>query len=67
MARNKNNTPVVETLDDFLFLQIGKNPEYRIFRETPLPNYILDNIHPSKTLRKYQEEAVKHFIWFWEH
>lgn len=66
MAKNKKNTPVLETLSDFLFSQIKKDTEYRVFRDTPLPNYITDNIHPSKKLRKYQEEAVKHFIWYWE-
>lgn len=66
MAKNKKNTPVVETLHDFLFSEIGQNTEYLAFRESPLPNYITDNIHPSKKLRKYQEEAVKHFIWYWE-
>lgn len=66
MARNKKNTPVLETLWDFLFSGIKQDPGYRAFRDTPLPNYITDNIHPSKKLRKYQEEAVKHFIWYWE-
>ena len=62
----KKNTPVLETLGEFLFSEIKKNQEYKIFRDIPLPNYITDNIHPSKKLRKYQEEAVKHFIWYWE-
>lgn len=66
MARNKNNTPVNETLGDFLFSDIKKNGEYNTFRDNPLPNSITDNIHPSKKLRKYQEEAVKHFIWYYE-
>ncbi len=66
MAKNKASTTVTETLGDFLFSRIRQDSAYQDFRKDPLPNYITDNIHSSKKLRKYQEEAVRHFIWNWE-
>ena len=66
MAKTRTKTEVGATLGDFLFAHIRDDAEYQQFRENPLPRYITDNIHPSKKLRKYQEEAVKHFIWYWE-
>ena len=53
---------VKDTLDQFLFSQIESNPEYQEWvQDYKLPTYITDNI--SKTLRDYQEVAIKHFIW----
>ncbi len=66
MAIKKSSTQVNHTLGEFLFSEIGRNDGYKAFRQNPLPNFITDNIHPSKKLRPYQEEAVKHFIWLWE-
>lgn len=56
---------VKDTLDQFLFSQIESNPEYQEWvQDYKLPTYITDNI--SKTLRDYQEVAIKHFIWLFE-
>ncbi len=56
---------VKDTLDQFLFSQIESNPEYQEWvQDYKLPTYITDNL--SKTLRDYQEVAIKHFIWLFE-
>lgn len=61
-------TKVKDTLDDFLFKQIEDNPEFQLWaRDYEIPEYITDNLHPSKSLRPYQEDALKHFIWLYEH
>ena len=58
-------TKVKDTLSQFLFNQIESNPEYQEWvRDYQLPTYITDNL--SKTLRDYQEVAIKHFIWLFE-
>ena len=58
-------TKVKDTLEQFLFNQIESNPEYQEWvRDYQLPSYITDNL--SKTLRGYQEVAIKHFIWLFE-
>lgn len=54
-----------DTLGDFLFNQIKNDPDYKQWSdEFEMPNYITDNL--SRTLRDYQTEAVKHFIYLYE-
>lgn len=66
MARTK--TKVQDTLNDFLFKKIEDDPNYQLWaRDFEIPDYIVDNLHPSKTLRPYQVDALKHFIWLYEH
>ncbi len=66
MARQK--TKVKETLEDFLFNKIENNPYYKQWSVSyEIPDYITDNLHPTKKLRGYQESALKHFIWLYEH
>lgn len=66
MARQK--TKIKDTLDDFLFRKIESDPDYEAWaRSYSVPEYITDNLHPSKKLREYQEAALKHFIWLYEH
>ncbi len=66
MARQK--TKVSQTLGDFLFNQIDNNPDYMLWAKTyEIPAHISDNLHPTKHLREYQEKALKHFIWLYEH
>ena len=66
MARQK--TKVKETLQDFLFNKIENDPDYQTWAKSyVVPEYITDNLHPTKTLRAYQEKALKHFIWLYEH
>ena len=66
MARQK--TKVKETLQDFLFNKIENDPDYQSWAKSyAIPEYITDNLHPTKTLRAYQEKALKHFIWLYEH
>ncbi len=62
----RTKTAVIETLSEFLFARIRDDAGYQEFRKNPLSQYITDNIHPSKKLRPYQEEAVKYFIWLYE-
>lgn len=63
MPRNK--IKVNETLNDFLFNQIENGPEFVEFAENyEIPEYITSNI--SRTLRPYQELALKHFIYLFE-
>lgn len=58
-------TKVKDTLSKFLFNQIESNPEYQDWvKDYQLPTYITDNL--SKTLRDYQDVAIKHFIWLFE-
>lgn len=65
MARNK--TKINQTLDDFLFRQIENNPSYQLWaKDFEVPQYIIDNLNPSKPLRKYQIDSLKHFIWLYE-
>lgn len=66
MARQK--TKVNETLGNFLFNQIESDPDYREWAVGySIPDYITDNLHPTKRLREYQERALKHFIWLYDH
>ena len=66
MARTK--TKVSETLDSFLFNKIESDPDYQQWAKYyQIPDYITDNLHPTKTLREYQENALKHFIWLYDH
>jgi type III restriction enzyme len=66
MARQK--TKVNETLGNFLFNQIESDPDYREWAvDYSIPDYITDNLHPTKRLREYQERALKHFIWLYDH
>ena len=63
MARNK--TKIKDTLDEFLFRQIENDPEFQLFaNDYVIPDYITDNI--SKTLRPYQELALKYFIFLYD-
>ena len=66
MARTK--TKVNETLDNFLFNRIESDPDYiQWARSYVIPEYITDNLHPTKQLREYQQKALKHFIWLYDH
>ncbi len=66
MARQK--TKISETLADFLFNQIENDPDYQAWaRSYVVPEYITDNLHPTKQLREYQQTALKHFIWLYDH
>ena len=66
MARQK--TKVNETLGDFLFKKIESDPDYHQWANSyEIPDYITDNLHPTKQLREYQQRALKHFIWLYEH
>ncbi|MFZ1301819.1 MAG: DEAD/DEAH box helicase family protein [Candidatus Microsaccharimonas sp.] len=65
MARTK--TQISTTLDNFLFKQIEADPEYQLWaRDFEIPEYITDNLHPTKRLREYQENALKHFIFLYD-
>ena len=58
---------VNETLKDFLFAQIKNDSVYQKWAESyEIPRYITDNLAPSKALRGYQVEAIKHFIYLFE-
>lgn len=66
MARQK--TKINETLQDFLFNKIESDPDYQQWSKSyGIPDYINDNLHPTKRLREYQERALKHFIWLYDH
>ncbi len=66
MARQK--TKVNETLGNFLFNQIESDPDFQQWAvDYSIPDYITDNLHPTKRLREYQERALKHFIWLYDH
>lgn len=66
MARQK--TKINETLSNFLFNKIESNPDYIQWAKSyEIPEYITDNLHPTKQLRDYQQRALKHFIWLYEH
>ncbi|MCY4576945.1 MAG: DEAD/DEAH box helicase family protein [Candidatus Kaiserbacteria bacterium] len=52
-----------ETLQNFLFNKIKEDDRYPSFRENDVPAHIADNLAKSKTLRPYQEEAVKRFLY----
>ena len=54
-----------DTLNEFLFNQIKNDPDYKQWSfDFEMPNYITGNL--SRTLRDYQIEAVKHFIYLFE-
>ncbi len=66
MARQK--TKVNDTLGNFLFNQIENDPNYKQWAlGYEIPDYITDNLHPTKKLREYQQYALKHFIWLYGH
>ena len=54
---------IEETLQSFLFNKVKEDTGYLSFCEGDVPTYISDNLAKSKVLRKYQEEAVKRFIY----
>ncbi len=63
----KEKTKISETLDSFLFRKIQNDPAYILWaKDYQIPEYITDNLRPSKRLRDYQIEALKHFIWLYE-
>ncbi len=65
MARQK--TKISETLGNFLFNKIESDPGYQQWAlDYVIPDYITDNLHPTKKLRVYQQGALKHFIWLYE-
>ncbi len=65
MARQK--TKINQTLQNFLFNKIESNPDYLYWAAAyKIPDYITDNLHPSKQLRDYQKKALKHFIWLYD-
>lgn len=69
MARTKTNNKtesISEVLKNFLFHKIRENPDFEKFLKKPLPECITDNIAANKTLREYQERAIKTFIWYFE-
>lgn len=58
---------VNDTLHDFLFARVGASDVYKQWAENyALPPYITDNLAPSKQLRDYQIEAIKHFVYLFE-
>ena len=58
-------TLVKDTLKDFLYYRFENDSEYIEWAKNfTIPRYITDNL--SRTLRGYQEEAVKHFIWIYD-
>lgn len=62
---SKNKVKVKDTLENFLFNQIQNDPEFIEFASTyEIPTYITENI--SRTLRPYQEDAIKSFIFLFE-
>jgi type III restriction enzyme len=66
MARQK--TKINETIQDFLFNKIENDPNYQQWATAyEIPDYVTDNLHPTKQLREYQVRALKHFIWLYEH
>lgn len=66
MARQK--TKINETLQDFLFNKIENDPDYIQWAKSySIPEYVTDNLHPTKQLREYQQKALKHFIWLYDH
>lgn len=68
MAANKwSPQRVGATLGDFLFARIRDDAGFQTWAKTfEIPSFITDNLHPSKQLRPYQEEAVKYFIYLFE-
>jgi len=66
MVRQK--TKINATLSEFLFNKIESDPDYQQWSPSyEIPDYITDNLQPTKQLRDYQEQALKHFIWLYEH
>lgn len=62
-----SRTKIKETLEDFLFSEIARDPRYKSWSEAySLPPYITDNLAPNKPMRDYQVEAVKRFIWLYD-
>lgn len=60
-----NKVKVNEVLDDFLFKQIENDPDFLQFVDDyEIPDFITSNI--SRTLRPYQELALKSFIFLYE-
>ena len=55
---------VQDTIEDFLFKKIEDDLEYQHFREYDIPAYVTDNL--AKTLRPYQEEAIKRMMYQFE-
>lgn len=56
-----------QAIGEFLFRRIQANFEYQAWsRDNDVPDYITDNIARDKTLRPYQEEAIKTFIWTYD-
>lgn len=54
-----------DTLEGFLFNEIKQNGDYQVWaKDYELDGFIVDNL--SKTLRSYQIEALKAFIWCYE-
>ena len=67
MAR-ATKTKINESLHDFLFAHLERNDSYIRWAENySLPEYITDNLATNKPLRTYQIEAIKHFIYLFEH
>ena len=64
----KQKTKIDTTLQDFLFKKVEGNSAYRQWATTyKIPEYITDNLNLTKQLREYQERALKHFIWLYDH
>ncbi len=67
MKKTKPQTTVNESFENFLFTKIRNNSEYKEFaKDFELPNYIIDNLNKTKTLRPYQVDAIKYFIYLYE-
>ena len=59
---------VKDTLDNFLFRKIANDLDYITWAKAyEIPSYITDNLNPKKPLRDYQQSALKHFIYLYEH
>lgn len=57
-----------QATSNFLFRRILANPDFQAWSANhDVPDYITDNLASDKKLRPYQEDAVKTFIWLFEH
>lgn len=63
-----SQTTEEQAIQNFLFQRLRHNPECQEYiRTNEVPKFITDNIAKDKTLRPYQADAVKTFIWLYEH
>ncbi|MGQ0793168.1 MAG: DEAD/DEAH box helicase family protein [Deltaproteobacteria bacterium] len=63
----KSKTKVNETLGGFLFNKIEGDPDYVQWAKSyKIPDYITENLHPTKQLRGYPETALKRCFWLYD-